>query len=247
MTDLAATTPHCPCCGKGKTYHLEDGRMKCAHCSHKFTPTTRNFHLPQETIRIIAQRFWEMTATTSVAAELHLNIKTVQRYFLRIREGMANCCEASALAHFGSHLVPSQLFESDGSRPDCGNLARPVCAVASSQDTIWLLFCDDTNSQENRLDTSDISGWLYGRTPESIERHLLDQIYLYLHENQPSELPHQFWHFAKKGLARYQGGFRHNFPLFLREMEFRFKVRQRADAADLCCQLLIDHTTLEEY
>lgn len=221
--------------------------MKCAQCAHKFTPITRYSHLPEETIRIIAQRFWEMTTTTSVAAELNLNIKTVQRYFLRAREGMAHCCEESALAHFGDHRVPSHLFEADGSRPDCGNLARPICAVASSQETIWLLFCDDSNGQANTLNTSDISGWLYGRTPESIERHLLDQMHLYLHEDQPAELPRQFWQFAKKGLARYQGGFRHNFTLFLREMEFRFKVRQRVDAADLCCQLLIDHTTLQEY
>lgn len=246
MTVLTTDTPQCPLCGKGKAYLLEDGRMKCAQCARKFTPLPRYSHLPEEIIRRIGQRFWEMTNTTSVATELNLNIKTVQRYFLRAREGMARCCEESALAHFGSDRVPFRLFENDGSRPDCGSQAQPICAVASSPDTISLLFCDH-DATHHEPSPNAICGWLYGRTPESIERHLLDQIHLYLHNEESAALPRQFWQFAKKGLARYQGGFRHNFPLFLREMEFRFKVRQRPDAADLCCQLLIDHTTHQEY
>lgn len=246
MTVSATTAPHCPFCGKGKTYLLEDGRVKCAQCAHKFTPMPRHSHLPKETIRIIARRFWEMTPTTSVAAELNLNIKTVQRYFLRAREGMARCCEESAIVHFGYDRAALSLFESDGSKAVCGSQAMPICALAVSAETISLLFADDNSNPDLLPAAQGISGWLYGRTQESIERHLLDQIHLTLHHDQTSELPRLFWQFAKKGLARYQGGFRHNFPLFLREMEFRFKVRQRPDAADLCCQLLINHTTPQE-
>jgi len=246
MTVSASTVPHCPFCGKSKTYLLEDGRIKCAQCSHKFTPMPRHSHLPEATIRVIAKHFWEMTTTTSVAAELNLNIKTVQRYFLRAREGMARCCEESAIAHFGYDRAPLSLFEQDGSRPDCGNQAQPICAIAVSSETLSLLF-GDSNCNQNDLSSPDaIAGWLYGRTQESLDRHLVDQMHLYLHEGRLADLPRQFWQFAKKGLARYQGGFRHNFPLFLREMEFRFKVRQRPDAADLCTQLLIDHTIRQE-
>lgn len=246
MSVSATTALHCPFCGKGKTYRLEDGRMKCAQCAHKFTPIPRHSHLPEGTIRVIAQRFWEMTPTTAVSAELQLNIKTVQRYFLRAREGMARCCEHSAIAHFGSDRLPLSCFESGPSRAECGVQAQPVCAVAVSADTLSLLFCDDRNDTSCLHTTDDVAGWLYGRNQESIERHLLDQMHLVLHTDHASELPRQFWQFAKKGLARYQGGFRHNFPLFLREMEFRFKVRQRPDAANLCSQLLIDHTIYQE-
>ncbi len=247
MTVSATTTTFCPFCGTGKTYHLVDGRLKCAQCAHKFTPIPRHSHLPEETIRVIGRYFWEMTPTISVASTLNLNIKTVQRYFLRAREGMARCCEESAMAHFGTDRVPPGLFERDGSRTSCGNQAQPVCAIAVSAETISLLFADENTEQIALPQAAEIAGWLYGRTPESITRHLLDQIYLYLHAlPASSDLPRLFWQFAKKGLTRYQGGFRHNFPLFLREMEFRFKVRQRPDAADLCCQLLIDHTTHQE-
>lgn len=221
--------------------------MKCAQCAHKFTPMPRHSHLPEETIRVIGQRFWEMTPTTSVATELSLNIKTVQRYFLRAREGMARCCEESAIAHFGTVHVCCSQFEQDGARAACGMQAQPICAVAGLPETISLLFCTEAINQETMQPVETVTGWLFGRTTESIERHLLDQMHLYLHHEQTAELPRQFWQFAKKGLARYQGGFRHNFPLFLREMEFRFKVRQRPDAADLCMQLLIDHTTNQEY
>ena len=246
MSVSVTTALHCPFCGKGKTYRLEDGRVKCAQCAHKFTPLPRHSHLPEATIRVIAQRFWEMTPTTTVSAELALNIKTVQRYFLRAREGMARCCEHSAIAHFGSDRISLRCFERAPSRPACGIQAQPICAIAVSADSLSLLFGDDSNSTSCLHHADDIAGWLYGRNQESIERHLLDQMHLVLHSNHMSELPRQFWQFAKKGLARYQGGFRHNFPLFMREMEFRFKVRQRPDAANLCTQLLIDHTTHQE-
>ncbi len=247
MTIPATAATTCPFCGEGKTYHLEDGRIKCAQCAHKFTPMPRHSHLPEDTIRIIGRRFWEMTTTTSVATELNLNIKTVQRYFLRAREGMARCCEDSAVAHFSSERISRRLFDRDDSHPDFGRQAQPICAIASSLNTLSLLFCTTDGEQGEPRPVAAINGWLYGRTEESIRRHLLDQIHLYVHEGAAAELPRQFWQFAKKGLARYQGGFRHNFPLFLREMEFRFKVRQRPDAADLCAQLLIDHTTCQEY
>lgn len=220
--------------------------MKCALCAHKFTPLPRHSHLSKETIRIIGQRFWEMINTTAVATELNLNIKTVQRYYLRIREGMARSCEEAAQDCFGTDYIPFKQFERDGLQAECGSQAQPICAVVGSADTISLLFCNHEENLAVSPNSIEMIGWLYGRTQESLERHLLDQMHLYLYEGRETELPRQFWQFAKKGLARYQGGFRHNFPLFLREMEFRFKVRQRPDAADLCCQLLIDHTTHQE-
>jgi uncharacterized Zn finger protein (UPF0148 family) len=246
MSVSATTALHCPYCGEGKTYRLEDGRMKCAQCAHKFTPIPRHSNLPEATIRVIAQRFWEMTPTTTVSAELQLNIKTVQRYFLRAREGMARCCKHSAITHFGSDRIDFSCFDNDPSRPECGSQAQPICAVVVSHDTLSLLFGDQGDNTSCLTTSNDVAGWLYGRNLESIERHLLDQMHLVLHTDHRSELPRQFWQFAKKGLARYQGGFRHNFPLFLREMEFRFKVRERPDAANLCTQLLIDHTTHQE-
>lgn len=246
MSVSTTTILHCPFCGEGKTYRLEDGRMKCAQCSHKFTPMPRYSHLPEGTIRVIAQRFWEMTPTAAVSAELQLNVKTVQRHFLRARVGMARCCEHSAMTNFGRDRIDFDYFKSNEYRSECGTQAQPICAIAVSSDTISLLFAADRDGTPCLRAANDVAGWLYGRNLESIERHLLDQMHLVLHTGHTSELPRQFWQFAKKGLARYQGGFRHNFPLFLREMEFRFKVRQRPDAASLCTQLLIDHSTLQE-
>lgn len=246
MSISTISTLHCPLCGEGKTYRLEDGRIKCAQCSHKFTPMPRHSRLPEQTIRVIAQRFWEMTPTTAVSAELQLNIKTVQRYFLRARKGMALCCARSAIALFGSDFIDFKYFDNDPSRPESGIQAQPICAIAASPDTFSLLFSTGIHDTPYPHVAGNLAGWLYGRNPESIKRHLLDQMHLILHADHTSELPHQFWQFAKKGLARYQGGFRHNFPLFLREMEFRFKVRQHPDAANLCSQLLINHTTHQE-
>ena len=47
-----------------------------------------------------------------------------------------------------------------------------------------------------------------------------------------------FWGFAKRRLKMYHGGFKRNFPLFMREMEFRFNHRDDPEVVEYLFKLV---------
>jgi len=49
-----------------------------------------------------------------------------------------------------------------------------------------------------------------------------------------------FWGFAKRRLKMYHGGFKKNFPLFMKEMEFRFNQRDNDNVVELLTKMLME-------
>jgi transposase len=49
-----------------------------------------------------------------------------------------------------------------------------------------------------------------------------------------------FWGFAKRRLKMYHGGFKKNFPLFMKEMEFRFNQRDNDNVVELLTKMLLE-------
>ena len=52
-----------------------------------------------------------------------------------------------------------------------------------------------------------------------------------------------FWGFAKRRLKMYHGGFRKNFPLFMKEMEFRFNQRDNDNVVEVLTKMLLEETS----
>lgn len=238
--------PCCPLCGSTKSYRLEDGRIKCAQCAHKFTPLHRHTHLSMDTIWLIGQMFWKMKGATQTADELDLNVKTIQRYFYKIREVMASHEQQRAVTHFGTATISANRFIDDGFQAVCGIQSQPVCAIAVHSDAITLLLTDPNHDTQQVFSPESITGWLYSSNRDAIERCVLDKIHVYSNPHYSSEVPRQFWQFAKTRLKQYKGGLRHNFSMFLREMEYRFNARNDPEAAQRCCQLLLDNIIHQE-
>lgn len=228
--------PACPVCGNLRSYALADGRMKCAVCRRVYTPTPRLSRLTDEQLSGLAKNFWALSSTAETAAVLGLNIKTVQRHFQLIRHELAAISGQEAVAQCGTASIAGNLFQQFGHRGACGALARPIAALAATAATVRILMVDDDRRTAENAPLLP-SGWLYGRDPDSLVKCQLDRIHIAAAADELSLLM-PFWQFVKRGLGRYQGGFRHNFPLYLREMEFRYNRRSDPGAADTCMQLL---------
>ena len=96
----------------------------------------------------------------------------------------------------------------------------------------------------NRLIVPDC--WVYAREADAYETKDIDRFSCIsatgreragqcrLHGNGQDD----FWLFAKQRLKKYYGGFKRNFPLFIREMEFRYNHRDDADAVGYLLELL---------
>lgn len=234
--------PACPSCGTEKGYALADGRVKCAACRKVFTPVYKTGRLDQEQLSTLAACFWEMRSATETAEQLDLNIKTVQRYFHQLRTNIEQHCTQLTVKQYGIRSISESVFQKQQSRAQLGSTVKPMAAIMVSPAAVAILALHPSSADpENKADEQP-NGWLYAKDQESLKRSQIDHIHCLASETDYISLILPFWQYAKNGLNRYQGGFRHHFPLFLREMEFRYNNRNNPNGAKLCLDLLTDST-----
>ena len=232
------STLHCPTCSTSRLYRLADGRFKCSLCRRVFSAIdNRHGRLSPSTREELAKAFWNMDGTTDTSDVLSLNIKTVQKYFSLLRENLAKQSRQNLLQHLGSDSLPTAWFELFPQRSACGQSAQPIAAIVKSGEYLNLLLAAPVASQP-RFSESSVQGWLYAQDTDSMQRLNLDRIHCKERDSDSITLTTPFWRFIKKGLIHYQGGFRHHFLQYLREMEFRYNDRQVQSGPDICLQHL---------
>lgn len=232
------STVTCPTCSTTRLYHLADGRYKCSLCRRVFSAVdNRHARLNVDAREGLSKSFWQMRGTTDTALELCLNIKTVQKYFGLLRENLAKQSQQSVLKQLGAELVPVSWFDRFPQRVSCGQAAQPLAAVIKADTGLHLLQAAPV-AAEPRFTEDIIIGWLYSQDEESKSRINLDRIHCQSRDSSCITLTAPFWRFIKQGLIHYQGGFRHNFMQYLREMEFRYNDRQTVCGPEICLQHL---------
>lgn len=232
------TTLECPTCSTTRLYRLADGRFKCSLCRKVFSAgDNRQSRLSPLIREELAKAFWRMDGTADTADALKLNIKTVQKYFSLLRENLAKHARLNLIQQLGSDTLPTSWFEAFPQRSTCGQQAQPLAAVTKAGDNLNLLLASPDAAQP-AFRESALLGWLYAQDDESKQRINLDRIHCQSRDSDSITLAVPFWKFIKQGLIRYQGGFRHHFHQYLREMEFRYNDRQKQRGPDICLHFL---------
>lgn len=232
------STLQCPTCSTTRLYRLADGRFKCSLCRRVFSFTdNRHSRLAAETRDSLAKAFWNMSGTSETAEMFHLNIKTVQKYFGLLREKLAKQSQKELIQQFGYDTIPNGYFDQFPSRTACGRNAQPLAAVVKTGSELKLLIADPV-VEHPVLPEGSILGWIYAQDSESIQRLSLDRIHCQSRDSDSTPLAMPFWQFIKQGLIHYQGGFRHHFNQYLREMEFRYNDRKIERGPDICLHYL---------
>lgn len=232
------STVSCPTCSTTRLYHLADGRYKCSLCRRVFSAVdNRHIKLTQGVREGLARAFWQMQGTTDTAFDLHLNIKTVQKYFGLMRENLARLSQQTVLQQIGSEQVPASWFNRFVQRSSCCQTAQPLAAIIKTESGLHLVQAMPVAAQP-RFTEEIVIGWLYSQDEESRQRINLDRIHCQAQDSSSITLTAPFWRFIKQGLIHYQGGFRHNFMQYLREMEFRYNDRQIQCGPEICLHLL---------
>lgn len=232
------STVACPTCSTTRLYHLADGRYKCSLCKRVFSAVdNRHAKLTLDSRAGLSKSFWQMRGTTDTAIELQLNIKTVQKYFGLLRDNLAKQSQQTVLRQFGAEQVPVSWFDRFPQRASCGHTAQPLAAVVKAETGLHFLQAVPV-AAEPRFTEDHVIGWLYSQDEESKRRINLDRIHCQSRDSNGITLTAPFWRFVKQGLIHYQGGFRHNFMQYLREMEFRYNDRQPQYGYQICLQHL---------
>jgi len=243
---------HCPNCRHNGFNHLADGRYQCKRCRKKFTPRQRKSRLPAPVIHEIANSFWQMVPAVGSSSRLALNRKTIQRYYLILRLRIMREREQSLRELFGEIFLDIASFDGflAGGPGNTGHDRSAVFGIIKRGGEAWVVLPEKTGDNgripaagEKRI-VPDC--WVYARDLGAYETKEIDRFLCVstsgrerqgacpLHGNERED----FWLFAKQRLKKYCGGFKRNFPLFIREMEFRYNHRHDADAVVYLLKLL---------
>lgn len=193
-----------------------------------------------------------MVPAVSSSSRLGLNRKTIQRYYLILRLRIMKERERSLRELFGEISLDIAHFDGffAGGTGNSGHDRSPVFGIVKLGGEAWVVLPGKIGDSgrppaagEKRI-VPDC--WVYARNLDAYETKDIDRFSCVtgsgmerqgacpLHGNDRED----FWLFAKHRLKKYYGGFKRNFPLFIREMEFRYNHRDDADAVGYLLKLL---------
>jgi len=189
-------------------------------------------------LREIARLFWLGVPAAATARNLSLSATTVSKWYTRLRKRIAADREAELEkleghievdeSYFGGHRKGKRGRGAGGKIPVFGLLKRggevrvilpPNCsekhllgAILENVEVDSIVYSDGWKAY-NKL---SINGFHHKRVNHQ-EEFANGKSHINGIEN--------FWGYAKRRLKAYHGGFKRNFRLFIREMEFRFNHR----------------------
>lgn len=229
----------CPACGGWQHYRLNDNRLQCALCRKKYTVGSHRGKLPPHVLHVMAESFWKMIPASSVASELGVNSKTLQKYYDLLRRATAAANERYAVEQFGAACIHPALFHEIAPCKGLGKDAQPLFCLAQGKGKVSLLTArDEPDGEFSGAATPEMLGWIYARDRKALALLDLDRIHYLPVADASASGESTFWPYARRGLVRYHGGFRKNFYFFVREMEFRFNNQREEYVVPLLREIL---------
>jgi len=230
----------CPRCNYRYHYRCADGRHKCKRCGKLFThrPQGRRNELPPEKRSEIARLFWLGVPAARIAKDLGIHRNTAYRYYKLIRERIAADREAELEkleghievdeSYFGGHRKGKRGRGAGGKIPVFGLLKR-----GGEVRVILPPNCSEKHLMGAILENVELDSIVYSDGWKAYNKLSLNGFH-HRRINHQEEFANgknhingieNFWGYAKRRLKAYHGGFKRNFRLFIREMEFRFNHR----------------------
>lgn len=208
----------CPECCNTDVYLLGDGRYKCKRCKKKFSAQRTRARIPADKLRALTEHFWSMKTAEQSAKHLGINRKTAQNYYDRLRTNIARD-NARAL-----QSIPAPRRKKS---PVGGNGKLPVFWSLLHHNRIRIVFPETRTFSLDKKDLPEVQGVseVYTSSPSALRDVVLDRFYrrtLWARKETDEKCLQKFWRQAKTNLARYRGGCKNKFPLFIEEMAFRF-------------------------
>ena len=240
MAGKASSDRHikCPRCNYRWQYTLADGRRKCKRCGKKFTHRRQRRGVCAKQLKEIARLFWLGVPAAAAARDLSLNNVTVTRYYRRLRERIATDREAQ-LSKLHGHIEADESYFGGVRKGKRGRGAAgkvPVFGLLKRGGEVRVILprrCDGEQLIGAIRANVELDSIVYTDGYSAYNKLSLNGFH---HErvnhgetfsNGRSHINgiENFWGYAKRRLKVYHGGFKRNFDLFIREMEFRFNHR----------------------
>ena len=196
-------------------------------------------------LKEIVRLFWLMVPAERAARDPGVNRKTVLSHYTRLRTVLLKECEQESEPMTGEVEVDESYFGGyrKGTRGRGAAGKIPVFGLLKRKGAVRVVFpsrMDKKTLQREIKDHVVPQSWVYSDGYRAYDKLDLEGFHhvridhsLTLGEGR-SHINgiENFWGFAKRRLKMYHGGWKKNFRLFLKEMEFRFNHRSESDVIE---------------
>src|SRR3989338_2051481 len=219
----------CIFCNRYGLYKLADKRVKFKHCKKKYSLNQLKLDL-----EILYYFYLELSARKT-AKELNVNYRLIHRKFMRFRKKIAEYCNQEARKLNGELELDESYFggKRKGNRGRGAHNKAIAFGILERNGTVHTVIVENVSKEtlmkeiENKTQKGSVfytDGW---KSYASLEQYGKHNIIRHDKDEFAKEKNHingieGFWSFAKERFHKYHGIKKHNYPLYLKEMEFRF-------------------------
>jgi len=222
----------CIFCDNYGLYKLSDKRVKCKNCNKKYSL----LQLKRE-ILILYYFYLELSARRT-AIELELDYDTVQSRFMRFRTKIAEYCDQEAKKLNGELELDESYFggKRKGKRGRGANNKAIVFGILERKGKVHTVIVPDVsadtlmNAIKNKTKKGSVfytDTWKSYNDLKQYGKHnkINHQEEFVINNHHHINGIEGFWSYAKERFHKYHGINKLNYPLYLKEMEFRFNHR----------------------
>ncbi len=222
----------CIFCDKNNLYRLKDNRVKCKYCNNYYSIKKLR------TDMIVLYYFYLEVSARKTAKELELDYETIQSRFMQFRKAIAEYCKKEAKKLNGELELDETYFggKRKGKRGRGANNKAIAFGILERKGRVYTIIVENVSKEtlmkaiEEKTHkgsvfyTDGFKSYVdlkqYGK--HNIIRHDKDE---FVKEKNHINGIEGFWSFSKERFRKYHGIDKQNYPLYLKEMEFRFNNR----------------------
>jgi len=223
----------CIFCGKYGLYKLADKRVKCKHCKRYYS-----LKKLRRDLQLLYYFYLEISARRA-ANELNINYNVVHRKFMHFRRCISNYCNNEARKLNGELEIDESYFggKRKGNRGRGAKNKAIVFGILERNGKVYTVIVKDVsadtlmNEIKNKAKKGSVfytDGWKsYASLQQYGKHNIIDHDKELVNNHNHINGIEGFWSFAKERFHKYHGIKMNNYPLYIKEMEFRFNHRNK--------------------
>ena len=232
LSDMYFLGRKCIFCNKYGLYRLADKRVKCKHCKKYYS-----LQKLRNEMEILYYFYLEISARKTTK-ELNFNYRLVHRKFMQFRKRIADYCGEEARKLNGELELDESYFggKRKGKRGRGANNKAIVFGILERKGKVHTVIVPDVSADTlmRAIKEKTKKGSVFftddWKSYNSLEQYGKHNTIRHSKDEFAKEKNHingieGFWSYAKERFHKYHGINKLNYPLYLKEMEFRFNHR----------------------
>jgi len=231
LSDMYFLGRKCIFCGKYGLYKLKDKRVKCKNCKRYYSLIKL-----RKDLEILYYFYLEVSARKT-ANELNLDYSVVHKKFMQFRKLIADYCNKEARKLNGEIELDESYFggKRKGQRGRGANNKTIVFGILERKGKVYTVIVQNVTAKTlmNEIKSKTRKGSVFYtdgfRSYNSLHQYgkhnIIDHDKELVNAHNHINGIEGFWSFAKERFHKYHGISKTNYPLYIKEMEFRFDNR----------------------